>query len=214
MRTTTLSVLFTGIFLFCSIFLFDVFGQFSIGVSGGINYATTQFINLDEIAPSRTIFYFAGITPEYKLNSKISILSDIQFSQKGYSDTTSLNPVKAKYRFTYIDFLPQIEYRIQNHIGIGIGCNLGIQINEELKPGDMDWQAPFMKLTKSFDFGFVSSIKGYFNDFSLFIRYNYGLNNISNLVFTDINGNIESITKQHNNNIQIGAGYNFALGKV
>ncbi|HZV69208.1 MAG TPA: porin family protein [Saprospiraceae bacterium] len=212
MRKTQLSILFTAIFLFCSTFLFDVFGQFSIGVSGGINYATNRFVDLDLIAPSRTIFYFAGITPEYQLNSKMSILTDIQFSQKGYADTTSLYPQKAKYRFTYLDFLPQVEYRILDHIGIGVGCNLGIKLKEDLKSGDMDWQDPYLvELTKSFDFGLVGSIKGHFKDFSLFIRYNYGLKDISNLVFTDINGNEEIDLNQHNNNIQIGAGYTFAL---
>lgn len=202
------------IILLFNIVFREVDGQISLGFSGGINLPSTRFVKVNASTPSRALFYFVGITPEYHLNSKISILTDIQFSQKGYTVTYNGNGGYYRYRYTYIDLLPQIEYRIQRHISVGLGLNFGFKINEAQNYKNSEWLSTNeLDLTKTFDFGLLGSIKGHFRGFNLFMRYNYGLTNISNLMFTDRDGNQISKAAQFNTNIQIGTGYTFNLKK-
>lgn len=201
------------IILFFTIVFRELDGQISLGLSSGINLPTARFVNFKKIKPSRGIFYFVGITPEYHLNSKISILTDIQFSQKGYLDKENVQSSYYRYRYSYVDFLPQLEYKIHKHIGIGLGFNFGFEIKEKSRPNET-WQSTSeFDLIKTFDFGLVGSIKGHYRGFNLFLRYNYGLANISNLEFMDENGILITKTGQFNNNIQIGTGYTFKLKK-
>lgn len=197
------------IFLISSAFIFELEAQFSIGLTGGINLSKTRFINFGLDSES-VIYYFAGLTPGYQLSEKISLITEVQYSPKGYKEYDTISQSDYKVKFTYLDFLPQIEYRFHKNISVGAGCNIGVKISEDIKLDNEAWFAnEDYEYVRSIDFGLVAAAKYHINNFHFLARINYGLMNISDLVFTDINGQILDGTKIKNMNIQLGAGYAF-----
>src|SRR5688572_18058157 len=195
---------------FISAFIFKLEGQFSIGVTGGVNLATARFVDSQLPDPEMTVYYFAGIVPGYAINEKISFLTDIQYSQKGYKHDGQVLASYSQYRFSYIDLLPQLEYRVLDNIGLGAGVNVGFKLAEDFKSENSDWVSnDQFEFIKSMDFGIVASIKYYINNFNLLARINYGLNDISDLSFTDINGQTIENVNMKNTTIQLGIGYTF-----
>src|SRR5688572_23806271 len=126
------------LFLLSSAFILKLEGQFSIGLNGGINISKTRFINFESLDSKSVIYYFAGLTPGYQINEKVSLITDVQFSQKGYSDFDAPNQTDSKVRFTYLDIMPQIEYRFHKNISGGAGFNIGFKIAEDYKTEDED----------------------------------------------------------------------------
>lgn len=197
------------LFLMISVSIVQLNAQFSIGVTGGINLSKTRFINFEHFNSESVLYYFAGIVPGYQLSEKVSLFTDVQFSQKGYKDA-GLNAVGIQGRFTYLDVLPQIEYRLLQNISVGAGFNIGFKIGEDFKAEHEPWYTnENIEITKSTDFGFVASLKYHIDKFHLLGRINYGLANISELTFTDVNGQTLDDTKMKNTNIQVGMGYTF-----
>ena len=198
------------LFLISSAFILKLEGQFSIGLTGGINISKTRFINFGTLDPESAVYYFVGLTPGYQINEKVSLITDVQFSQKGYRDFDPVSGVKSKVRFAYVDVLPQIEYWFHKSVSVGAGCNIGFKISEEYKLDNEDWFGnEDIEYTNSLDVGLVGTVKYHISKYHLLARVNYGLTNISDLDFTDINGQKIEDVKVKNMNFQLGGGYVF-----
>ena len=203
---------FTSLVLFTFLFICSVTAQFSISVSSGSNLSSASFSNIDQVDPEILPGLFIGITPAYDLNDKIAISVGVQYSQKGMKLSNSGVEVGSEFRYSYIDFLPEINYWIHQNITFGLGFNYGVNTEEKQKLGSEDWfSTEEFDAIKGTDFGLTAKLAGYYHNFFAFMRYNLGLTNISNVNFTDMDGMVIDDAKQFNRNIQMGLGYRIQL---
>jgi len=198
--------------LFLTLGIFESLnGQVELGISTGLNISNCKITDFGLVDRSRK-GYFVGISPSYQINQKTQLVFDLQYSQKGYllkvTDVTN-----SEYRFSYLEIIPEIEYKPVEHLIFGLGISYAYRVNEENKEGSMDWVSTRdVELIKSSDFGITGKIKGVYKNIFGFLRYNIGLKNISNLEFSGTLGDYLSLSL-HNRNIQIGVGYVFGWGE-
>jgi len=183
--------------------------QISLGVEGGIKLSNIKFEGLEGVDNQPSTNYFVGISPRYSINKKISINLDINYSTKGYQIGTGGNNDVSKFRYTYLILAPQFEYKLFQIFGVGAGLYTGIKIDEEQKTPGNNWNSTKeFDIIKSIDYGIILSIKAYYKNLYIKFAYDYGLQDIMNLNFTDQNGQPIEI-KNYNRSVQIGIGYLF-----
>ena len=199
------------LFLFALGLAHGASGQFSAGLIGGINFSNVDFGNIDvsSLFESKVkTSFFLGVVTKYQLNEKLTVISDIQISQKGYRVENISVSNDSKFRNVYLDILPEISYQVHDNIGIGIGMNIGVELSEGQKLGSANWMSTkAVDFFNSPDFGVFGTIRFSRNELFLLVRYNLGLSNIANFSYTDVNGNLIGDGKQINRNFQIGMGY-------
>lgn len=204
-----LSVLFV-------IALFEsTYGQAELNVSAGINQSAIEpkdFSGFTGLTFESRSGFFIGLSPKFSLKDKLNLSVDFQYSQKGYAQTDLR--FTTKFRFSYLDIIPEIEYKIANFLTLGVGVNYGFRVGESFKEGNGGWnKTKEFKYSNSSDFGLIGKIKANFNNIFVFFRYNHGLKDILDAEFTDEFGNIIDGPKFLSRNFQLGAGYVFDLKK-
>ena len=192
-------------FLFVMAISHSVYGQVKLDISTGINISNAEFKNSDLFSfptDSRTGF-FLGVSPSFPLNEKVNLNVDFQFSQKGFDGLD----------YSYLDIIPEIEFKVLPFLKLGVGLNYGIKVINEFRGLNLNGMAVDFDFIDSTDFGLTGKIKANYKKWFVFLRYNYGLKNILAEDFTDENGDpIEGI-KLINKNFQIGVGNTFDLKK-
>ncbi|MEO0777455.1 MAG: hypothetical protein AAF146_12880, partial [Bacteroidota bacterium] len=85
------------------------------------------------------------------------------------------------------------------------------------KNDDDDWgstsELSFEVLTAG-DFGMVGKLRFNYRNYFAFVRYLYGFQNISNLTFTNFDGEEVREVKLLNRSLQVGVGYVFDFGEA
>jgi len=180
--------------------------QISALIEGGVNLTTidlssqTDLQSIGEIE-NRTGFYIAFI-PKIYLTEKIMFNVEGQYSQEGYKRTG--DDFEAK--FQYVRLLPQLEIKLINSLGIYGGYNFGFNISEQIKEFNSSFTTIDPGTIKKTDNGFTVGARVYVGKFSLTAKYNFGIQNINDLIYTDQNG--QPVEVEHRNrNFQIGVGY-------
>src|SRR5690554_2022531 len=105
--------------------------QFSVDVVGGISYASSSI--LDTRSGNFGTFtsgYFVGIAPVYRLDEKTNLALEIQYSKKGYKAKELYNYERYYYVADYLDFLPGLQYKLNNYMEIGAGLNIGVLLED------------------------------------------------------------------------------------
>lgn len=193
-----------------------IFGQMGLSFSAGVNNSNCTFKKFEETTPKARFGYFFGVAPSYQISKKMLFQVDVQYSLRGYDIDNENNPTVSGVRYRYLDIIPEVEFSIHKYLALGFGANYGIKLNEQFKTnenGNWSTVSDGLEVIKSTDFGLTGKIKANYKNIFGFVRYNLGLKNISDLTFTDSNGqNIED-AKQLNRNLQIGVGYTFNLRK-
>ena len=185
-----------------------------VGVTAGANVSTLYLNNLPiipELSPIAN--YYVGLTGKISLPSKLAIITDVQFSQKGYQekDQDETNSLTATgLRLAYIDIIPQLEFRPIPHFAMTIGGNVGIKVKEEVKIADKWEDSSDLELTNNVDFGLLGGLRLYLGDFFVKTSYQLGLSQVFNVDFTDANGDALDVTT-NNRTFQVGVGYYFGI---
>lgn len=197
------------------------FGQFSAGVSSGVNLFNPSFSEDFSVFSVKSKFnYYFGITPKYQINSKLAILSDIEFSVKSWENDFGFEgadalvvPGNIHNRYTYFDINPEVEYRVFKVVGIAGGVYFGYLLDEEQKFGDGDWfSVADFGLLKKIDVGLSASVRAYLKRFYAMVSYNHGLINVTDLSFSNRIGGTVSGT-QYNRSLQLGVGFYIFQGE-
>ena len=189
-------------------------GQVNLDLAAGINLSKTEFKNFEGTSPESRLGYFIEIAPNYQLNEKVSLLMNFQYSEKGYKTRNTTNQDLLKFKHSYIDFMPEVEYNVLDYLAFGFGMYYGIKLNEQFKFEDGEWtDVGDVEFISSTDFGLTGKVKVNYKNIFWYVRYSLGLNDISNVVFTDVNGQSIDDAKQLNRNLQIGMGYSLDLSK-
>jgi hypothetical protein len=183
--------------------------QIGISVASGMNISNCRFSTVDGLSPNVRMDYFLSFAPSYQLDDKLRFLVDLQYSRKGYVRDYIFSPIDTELRYSYLDVIPEIEFKVHRFFSIGFGLNYAVVVDEDQKTEPGNWiNTKKLETIKQSDFGINSKIKGEYKNVFCFIRCNYGLKNITNIEYTDDVGRTINVS-QYNLNLQIGLGYNF-----
>ncbi len=193
--------------------------QVNFGLKAGVGLTKVAFVNFpDYLNDEDTDFRFAylgGITLNNSFTDAFSISTELLYELKGtkfpadeVSEANTLNlhylslPILANY-----EIFP------------GLRAELGPQISYRLS-ADFEKQAPDSPVkaediyNEKWDLGIIGGLK-YYTASNIFInaRYTHGLSSVSDLKFTDINGEPSLTIKSRNRAFQLSLGYEFNTGK-
>ncbi len=202
-------------FLLLFVMMESTLAQVNLNFSAGINDANLKYKNLENAAYTNGSGYFIGIAPSYKFCEKVSFLVDFQYSNQNYY-TGDINSITASgFKTSFINIMPEMEYQVHKKIALGVGVNYGLKLNEQTRIANGDWsKTRGFEQTKSTDFGLTGKLKVSHKKLFAFLRYNVGLKNITNLTFTNNNGQVIEDVQQLNRNLQVGIGYALSFKKT
>ena len=189
----------------------NLMSQFHIGIESGLSISNAKIPSLNISSNDRTGIMI-GIPISYKISDKTTIGINSKFIQKGFNNEFNGQSNYNRNRYDYLQFTPNVEFKIFKglHIGLGVyyAYNLGIYV--KIRKSDWTNVSEFESFKKN-DFGVTPSIGYSINNFSLNIRYHYGLKNISNLKYLDSERMELLEDKLYNRALEIGLSYNFEL---
>ena len=160
----------------------------------------------DNFNQGRLINPMVGFVPQYSITDKLKFNVSLQFSPKGLKLIDS----DSKWRYTYIDILPEIEYKVFKNVSIGLGMNFGFLQKEETKSNDEEWRSiKFLENTNTKDYGLIFKIQTQIKDVYFNLRCNYGLGDLTDITILGSSGNNIQEINQFNQNFQIAIGYTF-----
>ncbi len=195
--------------------------RFSVGLQAGPMFATIK-PDPDVLDAEFRTGFFAGANARYAFTDQWAVQGDVQFSQRGFYFNTRGTLIvqdgqfatyrgRIDHRISYIDFIPQIEFRPVRQIGIAVGPYLSWKAGESIRYGDViDWSSTKdNKLFNDTDFGLLGKLSGHIGPVTVFVSYLYGLTNISRIIITDENGTHLGQLSADNRAIAVGAAYRF-----
>ncbi len=188
--------------------------QFDVGLEAGITLANVDIQSQLGIDNNQTAqYYYAGLSPRYAFGPKVSVIAGVAYVAKGYRIDNGPAFGDSKFRYFYIDFSAEIEYKIHKTVGIGLGLYDGFKVGEAQKFGGDDWiDTKDFKSIENSDFGLIGALRVYYKKFYLNIRYALGLKDINNITYTDDNGQPIEV-ELRNRHFQIGIGYRFSVSE-
>lgn len=195
--------------------------RFSIGLQAGPLFATIK-PDPDVLDAQFRTGFFAGANARYAFTERWAVQGDVQFSQRGFHYETRgaliiLDGQFASYRgridykISYIDFMPQIEFRPLQYLGIAVGPYMSWQVSESIRYGDViDWTSTNdNNLFNDADLGLSARLNGHIGPVTVFVSYLHGLADISKIILTDENGQFLGQLAANSRAIAFGAAFNF-----
>jgi hypothetical protein len=189
-------------------------GKFILSAIGGLNISKMPFryseTSSELVIPETRSEYafFGGLAARQPLTSKFSVLLDANYAVRGFGYLSS-NEI-SRFRFEYLDFVPQAEYKVLNNVYVSLGGYLSFRFNEFTKIGESSWykvNPDLVQFANDVDFGIVPGITLRFDRVSVLARYQYGLVSSSELEVSDGTGTPLGIIGRHNRTFQIGLGF-------
>lgn len=155
--------------------------------------------------------FFAGLTGRQSISDRLSVRLDVQYLEKGYGvdqGETVPNSLE-RYRATYIDFVPQVEYKAYKNLYFSLGGYGGILLDERIKYVSEGWTGihpDFGPLAEKADFGLSTGLRMVFGRFSALVKYQHGLTSAFTFEATDITG-ASSTYRQFQRSLLFGLGF-------
>jgi len=195
------------LFLFSIMFFWqNSYGQFSVGIEGGVNVSTMEIKGIDEVDEEPFVGYSLGFSPRYSIN-KITFLADLNYSYRGYEiGNGDFFEENSKFKNTDVIISPQIEYRIQKSIGIGLGLYFGIELEEaqKLPPASEWYSTKEYDIIQSPDYGVNLGLKYYYRKVYLKVLFDFGLKDVLN---SEAKGQNGEDLEFYERSILVGVGY-------
>ena len=136
---------------------------------------------------------------------------DVQYARKGYGMKNETNSpfVQERYQAAYLDFVPQLEYKVFKNIYLSLGGYCGVRMEERVKFHNQDWSTinpNFITLAEDTDWGLASGLRLEFGRVSAMIKYQQGLTPGIKWELQDDTGVISS-SSQYHHSLQVGLGF-------
>lgn len=163
--------------------------KLKLGLNGGINFSTITASNATKEFNMGKGFLpgmLLGITSEYELDNDLYLITEINYSSKGYSNNQLAIRVKSYSK--YLTVPVKIKIYTQNMLGLEIGPYFSVAIKEYLKNnitktkvygsiGNNILSEPPDTL-KPFDFGIQTGLSYSLNNINLAGMISFGIFNI------------------------------------
>jgi len=197
-------------FIFFTICFFSFnfsFAQIQVGLKGGVNLASTQYIN-DDNSKAR-VGWNAGFLAEIPVQDNLLIRPELLYSSKGFAFNARGTGSAGSVKFNYIAVPVLVGYRPNAKSEILIGPEFG-----------------FLRKAVSKSLGISNDMTGFYRRFDVGIdlgfaynftkvtgaeaRYNYGFKDLENVVYYNNDGSIAGQGKNGANRVfQFGLYYLF-----
>ena len=210
---------FFFLFLLTFFFLQKTNAQWSVTPSLGVNnanivYGKTNFDkSLYNFRPRNAVNYLmGGVAAKYNFTKKYAAEFGVQFSQKGFQGTGSIDGKNNKLKIQYYEFMPAFEYSPFSFLSFYTGLNIGIRV-KELSSNDFE---PYKSLStntigvfvaKPIDFGGLIGARLKYKKIQLAIHANRSLIPTSKYTQTNNNGEIIGDVKEFHRVFQLSLGY-------
>jgi hypothetical protein len=148
---------------------------------------------------------------ERHIRGDFSLRTDLQYAARGYTSSDTSRYSTTGYRIHYVDLIPQLAYRANENLSLAFGPYIGRRFYEQIRVGQGgNWQKfdnSFVELSDEFDAGLTSSLTFHVKRFSAFVRYQFGLHPLSEIMYTDEYGADLGTSKLRNRAWQFGLSY-------
>ncbi len=185
-------------------------GQMKFHVGFGVN--NTDFYYLGpQVLINTGIYgrsdYFFSIRPEFKLTKRVKLSTDIQYSNKRL-DITYYQWISRteKYRFTYLELIPQVQYQIFSNFCFYGGTGIAFRL-EEQENINLLWMTTNSKTKNSVDLSYLFGLRlTLWSKISLHTHFAAGLFDYLNIEFVDNRRN-PIVFNHRMSNLQLGMAY-------
>jgi hypothetical protein len=171
------------------------FGQFELGVKGGININSVKTTDIPSgwaVDFNSIIGFHVGLFTQIDLNEKFHLNSDLLFTRRGYEVDDSETTID------YLEIPILLSYSIMDNLEVELGPDLGLKISEQSDISGIDYE--------SIDFGPTIGLRYNLTDkIILSSRYYYGLTSIAGIYAQSISGG--TVSKSFNRVLQFTLGY-------
>jgi len=177
--------------------------QVLLDVSSGISVSNIEFYNetVDWEFDPFTGAYFDFSAAFFKLNRvRLGVMTQIDFRgyQSGGSSTLS-------YRRMYLDLMPFATLNIWKGMDFSLAGFYGILLRDDYKGISGKYKSlKHLETVKNRDFGLMTSLMYMYRKIGLKIQYKYGLMNIDNVLFHNINGVSIGDVQHKTRELQVG----------
>lgn len=177
------------------------------GIKAGLNVGNI----VDNLNPppehfefAHTTFFHAGIFWNHYFNQHWGTGIELLYNQKGGQNKLGLGtPVYSNYklRFDYLSLPLIAKYRLQNLV-LEAGAEMAYKFNLNVK-SDLEVNEAFVDAIwdQDFEVGLLVGLAYHIKKLQIGIRYNYGLSYLSNVAYTDANGEPIGEKLTHNNRV-------------
>lgn len=204
-----IKVLFTLALSACTLMALDTNAQsMKSGIKGGLNVSN---LYVDDVEDEDARFGFhAGIFAQYPIGEFFAIQPELLYSNKGSKATYDVLGLTGDYQLNlnYLDLPVLAVFKLgeaaEIHAGVYLAYLLAASTSTEGDFGD-DYEELDKDHFNSFDFGLVGGFAMNFNPVTIGLRYNYGLNQLSD---SDIADTVLGDSK--NSLAQIYVAFNFS----
>ncbi len=208
MRLLSRSLALAG---FCLLASPALFAQFTFTPQAGLNINRIHMSNdiMGQSMESATYTSFGGRFG-YIFLDKIEVELGVLYNQRGGQMIDS-NPGAddEKWLFKYLEFQPQVEYKIWPQLGAYAGAYYGIHLRSD-RNIDGTWEEDVPGRFEENDFGLSFGLRAYIGRIFLQGQYDLGLTPVDSLIFTDANG-VATEVDYTNRTIQLAVGYHFVF---
>lgn len=191
---------------------FGLYAQWSIAPNVGYSLSTSK-INYDYWFDYKyTPRISAGVQTQYGFSGKFVMGLGLQYTAKGFR-TRGADGGILEMRLDYIEAIPTVEYKPFDFMGIVLGPSIGYLMDVDYKEDSSKWTDPFTNFYNDMELGAMAGLKFYWKDLFLNLTFNRSLLTVTNINFTDENGNTIKTGKEFNQSFRLGVGYNIHLRK-
>lgn len=155
--------------------------------------------------------FFTGISGRQFISNRFAVKLDVQYLEKGFAmkEAQTTFSILERYRATYIDFVPQVEFKAYKNIFLSLGGYGGVRLDERIKYTDQDWSGihpDVGPLAEDTDWGLSTGLRMVFGRFSALLKYQHGLTPALIFEGTDVTG-ASSTYRQFHRSLQFGVGF-------
>jgi len=187
--------------------------QISFLFEGGANFGKAQASENELFKNENIVGYYLAATPKFSLTNRLRAFGEFQYSLEG-AESTYFEPSQEmlSYRQHYIRAIPGLEMKLTGPVSVLAGLNVGYAAIE-LSGSSTGSTAinPEFRFLKRLDYGLLTGLNINVLGLNIAVKYNYGLRDLNDINYTDINGNIIENIQLRNRFLQVGVGYELGL---
>lgn len=196
-----------------------VYAQTTLGVKVGAGLAKIAIKDVPEHLNSdiydTRASYLGGVSLHHALSGKLGVATELLYELKGTRVKVENDPAGNTLNLHYFSLPLLAYYELIPMLRIEFGPQVGYRFAASYER--MEPNAPFTAkdiYDQEWDIGLSGGLKVYFlKQVSFTARYVHGFSNVSNIRFTDENGEPTARVKQHNRNLQLALSYEFSISK-
>ena len=173
-----------GIAIVIILFIFNCsYSQVRFGLKAGGNLANLNGFNESKMK----LGVNAGAAIEINLSKLVFIQSELLYSLKGTQSATSRYGYDTRVNLNYLNLPVLVGFRAAKNFGIELGPEIGRLLCAKTRVNGRT--TDMTDLYRDFDYGADFGLSYCSKKIAVDLRYNYGFENLSHVVFTDAFGN-------------------------